>query len=72
MTFYSNDWVQYQGVRNCFFVIGGITVFVTLLTIPMYIWGKRGQKLRRQATMGSNVMNTEVAGAGIEKPGRVI
>ncbi|KAJ5706820.1 major facilitator superfamily domain-containing protein [Penicillium malachiteum] len=35
LTFYMNDWIADQGVRNCFFTIGGITIGVTLLTIPM-------------------------------------
>ncbi|ERS98568.1 hypothetical protein HMPREF1624_05353 [Sporothrix schenckii ATCC 58251] len=43
MTFYANDWIAVQGVRDCFFVIGGITVAVTLTTIPMYIFGKRAR-----------------------------
>lgn len=43
LTFYCNDWIAVQGVRNCFFVIGGITVAVTLLTIPMYIFGKKAR-----------------------------
>jgi hypothetical protein len=43
LTFYCNDWIAIQGVRNCFFVIGGITVGLTLTTIPMYIWGKRAR-----------------------------
>ncbi|KAL4865809.1 hypothetical protein BDV12DRAFT_210910 [Aspergillus spectabilis] len=40
LTFYVNGWIESQGVRNCFFTIGGITIAVTLLTIPMYVWGK--------------------------------
>lgn len=43
MTFYSNDWIEVQGVRDCFFVIGGITVAVSLTTIPMYIYGKKAR-----------------------------
>ncbi|KAL4883946.1 major facilitator superfamily domain-containing protein [Aspergillus karnatakaensis] len=43
LTFYVNGWIDSQGVRNCFFTIGGITIGVTLLTIPMYIWGKRSR-----------------------------
>lgn len=45
LTFYINDWVATQGVRQCFFVIGGITIGVTLTTIPMYIFGKRARSL---------------------------
>lgn len=43
MTFYANDWIMVQGVRNCFFVIGGITAAVVLTTIPMYMLGKRAR-----------------------------
>ncbi|KAK5044653.1 hypothetical protein LTR84_010545 [Exophiala bonariae] len=43
MTFYINNWIAVQGVRDCFFTIGGITIFCTLTTIPMYIYGKRSR-----------------------------
>ncbi|ETN46496.1 uncharacterized protein HMPREF1541_00681 [Cyphellophora europaea CBS 101466] len=43
MTFYINNWIAVQGVRDCFFTIGGITVACTLVTIPMYIFGKRAR-----------------------------
>lgn len=35
LSFYINDWIANQGIRDCFFTIGGITMAVTLLTIPM-------------------------------------
>ncbi|POR38900.1 hypothetical protein TPAR_00888, partial [Tolypocladium paradoxum] len=38
MTFYCNDWIAIQGVRNTFFVVGGITIAITLTTIPMYVF----------------------------------
>lgn len=37
LSFYINDWIDNQGVRNCFFTIGGITMGVTLFTIPMQV-----------------------------------
>jgi hypothetical protein len=43
LTNYLNDWVASEGVRNVFFVIGGITIGVSLFTIPMYIYGKRAR-----------------------------
>lgn len=43
LTFYVNDWIAGQGVRDCFFVIGGITIGCFLTTIPMYIFGKRAR-----------------------------
>jgi hypothetical protein len=35
LSFYINGWIDSQGVRKCFFTIGGITMGVTLFTIPM-------------------------------------
>lgn len=35
MTFYINNWIAVQGVRDCFFTIAGITIVCTLTTIPM-------------------------------------
>ena len=35
LTFFINGWIEMQGVRDCFFAIGGITMGVTFLTVPM-------------------------------------
>ncbi|KAJ5946104.1 major facilitator superfamily domain-containing protein [Penicillium verhagenii] len=35
LSFYITGWIDSQGVRNCFFTIGGITLGATLFTIPM-------------------------------------
>jgi hypothetical protein len=35
LVFYLNDWLAKDGVRDVFFVIGGITAGCSLLTIPM-------------------------------------
>ena len=35
LSFYINGWIENQGARNCFFTMGGITMGVTLFTIPM-------------------------------------
>jgi hypothetical protein len=35
LTFYFNTWIADDGVRNVFFTLAGITIGVTLLTIPM-------------------------------------
>lgn len=43
LTNYLNNWLATQGTRNVFFTIGGITIGVSLLTIPMYIYGKRAR-----------------------------
>jgi hypothetical protein len=57
MTFYANDWIALQGVRDCFFVIGGITVAVTLLTIPMYVFGKRARSFTARHRLVSRMDN---------------
>lgn len=46
LTFYSLtnfivDWYVSGGAAQLFDVIAGITAFLTLLTIPMYIYGKK-------------------------------
>ncbi|KAJ5110041.1 cycloheximide resistance protein [Penicillium argentinense] len=43
LSFYINGWIENQGVRDCFFTMGGITMAVTLFTIPMYTFGKRAR-----------------------------
>lgn len=43
LTFYCNDWIAVQGVRDCFFVLGGITAAVVLTTFPMYVYGKKAR-----------------------------
>jgi hypothetical protein len=43
LTFYINDWIAVQGVRNAFFVIGGLTIAASLCTVPMYVYGKRAR-----------------------------
>ncbi|OGE54477.1 hypothetical protein PENARI_c006G04657 [Penicillium arizonense] len=37
------DWLDAEGSRDVFLVIGGIQLFFMLLTIPMYIYGKRAR-----------------------------
>jgi MFS family permease len=37
------DWLESDGSRTVFLAIGGIQIFFLLLTIPMYIYGKRAR-----------------------------
>ncbi|PAV15819.1 MFS general substrate transporter [Pyrrhoderma noxium] len=43
ITLFINDWFEARGVLNVFGIVGGITIFTCLLTIPMYIYGKRAR-----------------------------
>ncbi|PFH56855.1 hypothetical protein XA68_15850 [Ophiocordyceps unilateralis] len=41
LTWYAYDWVTHTGMRRLMVIIATIQVGVCLLSIPMYIWGKR-------------------------------
>jgi len=43
ITFFISDWLADRGILNVFGIVGGITLFTSLLTIPMYIYGKRAR-----------------------------
>lgn len=59
LTFYANDWIVAQGVRDAFYVIGGTTIAVTLLTIPMYIYGKRARSWVKRCRVLDSVLKVE-------------
>lgn len=40
-SYFINDWVAERGPRLPFFVFGGISLFILLTTIPMYLFGKK-------------------------------
>lgn len=37
------NWLESDGSRTVFLAIGGIQMFCLLMTIPMYIYGKRAR-----------------------------
>ena len=41
MSYYVNNWIVVGGPLQMFGVMAGISAFVILLGLPMYIWGKR-------------------------------
>ncbi|KAF2797300.1 serine/threonine kinase 16 [Melanomma pulvis-pyrius CBS 109.77] len=41
MNYFISDWITKQGPLQVFSIIGGLHVFILLLTIPMWIFGKR-------------------------------
>ncbi|KAJ4549035.1 hypothetical protein HRR77_003914 [Exophiala dermatitidis] len=38
---FANDWVAANGPEQIMYVFGGTSIFLSLLAIPVYIWGKR-------------------------------
>jgi hypothetical protein len=59
LTFYANDWIAVQGVRNAFFVIGGTTIVVTVTTIPMYVLGKRARSWIKRCGVLDSMLKTK-------------
>ncbi|KDQ52945.1 hypothetical protein JAAARDRAFT_61535 [Jaapia argillacea MUCL 33604] len=43
LTYYVIPWIESQGVLKCFITIGGLVIWVCIMTIPMYIYGKRAR-----------------------------
>jgi hypothetical protein len=41
LSHYANNWVAAKGPREPMYVWGGTALFLCLLTIPIYIFGKR-------------------------------
>jgi hypothetical protein len=58
LTNYLNNWVATQGVRNVFFTIGGLTIAVSLFTIPMYIYGKRARSWTHRHNIAGQSSNS--------------
>ncbi|KAH7386803.1 major facilitator superfamily domain-containing protein [Phaeosphaeria sp. MPI-PUGE-AT-0046c] len=59
LTFYANDWIATQGVKETFYVIGGTTAAVTLTTIPMYIYGKKARSWVYRSRVLDRVLKSE-------------
>lgn len=38
---FANDWVASNGPEQIMYVFGGTSIFISLLAIPVYIFGKR-------------------------------
>lgn len=45
MNYFISDWITEQGPLQVFSIIGGVHIFILLLTIPMWIFGKRCRSL---------------------------
>jgi len=60
MTFYVNNWIAAQGVKETFYVVGGITIAVSSMTIPMYIYGKRARSFAHRHGLMVEVANDSV------------
>lgn len=56
MNYFVASWISSQGPREVFCIIGGIHVFICLVTIPMYIFGKRCRSWTSRVPIFEKVM----------------
>lgn len=45
MNYFISSWITNEGPLEVFSIIGGIHIFICLLTIPMWVYGKRCRSL---------------------------
>jgi hypothetical protein len=38
---FSNDWVAAKGPQEIMYVFGGTSIFISLVALPVYVYGKR-------------------------------
>ncbi|KAI1423047.1 major facilitator superfamily transporter [Xylaria sp. FL1777] len=43
LTFKAYDWLTHSGIREVFFALGAVQIVICLLSVPMYIFGKRNR-----------------------------
>ena len=43
LTYFVIPWILNQGILKTFCTIGGINAWVCLMTLPMYVFGKRAR-----------------------------
>ncbi|RAO67552.1 uncharacterized protein BHQ10_003564 [Talaromyces amestolkiae] len=56
MNYFVASWISSQGPREVFSIIGGIHVFICLMAIPMYIFGKRCRSWTSRVPIFQKVM----------------
>jgi hypothetical protein len=56
MNYFISAWITSQGPKEVFCIIGGIHVFICLIAIPMYIYGKRCRSWTSRVKIFQTVM----------------
>jgi hypothetical protein len=57
MNYFIADWITTQGPLEVFSIIGGIHIFICLLTIPMYVFGKRVRSMTARLPFYKAIMS---------------
>ncbi|KAF1960645.1 serine/threonine kinase 16 [Byssothecium circinans] len=50
MNYFISDWISSMGTLQVFSIIGGVHIFIMLLTIPMWVFGKRCRSVTARVT----------------------
>jgi len=56
MNYFISSWISTQGPKEVFCIIGGVHVFICLMAIPMYIFGKRCRSWTSRVKIFQTVM----------------
>jgi MFS family permease len=59
LTYFVNDWVAKKGPLNVFVVLGSCFLAVSVLTIPLWVWGKRVRAWLARVEWLNRFMNDE-------------
>jgi hypothetical protein len=57
MNYFISDWITKQGPLEVFSIIGGLHIFICLLTIPMWIFGKRCRSMTARVWIFKAIQN---------------
>ncbi|KAF2102208.1 serine/threonine kinase 16 [Rhizodiscina lignyota] len=58
MNYFISSWITNQGPLEVFSIIGGLHIFICLLTVPMWIFGKRCRSLTARLTIYRKIQNS--------------
>ena len=56
MNYFISSWISNQGPLEVFSIIGGLHIFICLLTIPMWIFGKRCRSMTARLTIFKKIL----------------
>lgn len=58
MNYFISSWITKEGPLEVFSIIGGLHIFICLLTIPMWIFGKKCRSMTARLSIFKAIQNT--------------
>jgi hypothetical protein len=56
MNYFIAGWITSEGPLEVFSIIGGIHIFICILTIPMYVFGKKCRSMTARLPLYKAIM----------------